>query len=112
MEKVAFSDIEALDQFQNASEYTRVDKLIEVHVIFFSSVLVLDGAACSIHSYCSVLHAWALRAEQSSSSVHRMILQSVFTIFLLLQTDFWVEGREWQVPQNTPCLMALCGLCF
>lgn len=78
----------------------------------FSSVSVLDGAGCSIHSYCSVLRAWAPRAKQSSSSAHRVILQSIFTIFLLLQTDFCVEGREWQVPQNTPHLMALCWLCF
>lgn len=71
----------------------------------FSSVSVLDGAECTVPSYCSVVCAWALRAKQSSSPAHRMILHSNLTIFLLLQTDFWVEGREWQVPQSTPCLM-------
>lgn len=69
-------------------------------------------AYCTIHSYCSVQCAWALRAKQSSSSAHRMILQSNFTIFLLLRTDFWAEGREWKVPQNTPSLMALCWFYF
>lgn len=73
----------------------------------FSSLSVLD-AGCTIHSCCSALCAWAWRAQQSSSSARRIILQSNLTVFLLLRTDFWAEGREWQVPQNTPCLMALC----
>lgn len=89
--------------------FTSVSKCLRIHQSRwscrstsypFSSVSVLDGAECTVHSYHSVVRAWALRAKQSSSRAWRMILHSNLTVFLLLQTDFWVEGREWQVPQK------------